>query len=275
MAVKKPINKKNQKKPANPKPIVIFWLLFVIIVAALYLKNSETIQKNFNFFKKQITANSNSPLPVEDVPLETELPIEIVDVRQTPQAPAEEPTSAIETPSRTEPKPETVEPLRPAEERPVPEKTPLSPQEPPQTPPEKTADRNIYFTQIDKDGHVSHSRVTRKIKVSDSPMTDALSVLLAGPSSAEINRGLLNLIPENTRILSAVVRGSTAYINFSEDFLFNTFGVEGYAAQLRQIVWTVTEFSNVRDVQILVEGRRLDYLGEGIWIGSPISRQSF
>jgi spore germination protein GerM len=68
------------------------------------------------------------------------------------------------------------------------------------------------------------------------------------------------------------VRGSTAYISFSEEFQYNTFGVEGYAAQLRQIVWTVTEFTNVSDVQILIEGRRVDYLGEGIWIGSPLDR---
>jgi spore germination protein GerM len=106
-------------------------------------------------------------------------------------------------------------------------------------------------------------------------MMDVLNALFSGPSVDEINRGILNLIPQNTRILSATVRGNTAYISFSEDFLFNTFGVEGCVAQLRQIVWTVTEFQNVNDVQILVEGRRMDYLGEGIWIGSPISRQSF
>jgi len=106
-------------------------------------------------------------------------------------------------------------------------------------------------------------------------MVDTLNVLLAGPSASELNKGLLNLIPQNTRIISATVRGNTAYINFSEDFLFNTFGVEGYVAQLRQIVWTVTEFPNVGDVQILVEGKRLDYLGEGIYIGIPINRQSF
>jgi spore germination protein GerM len=106
-------------------------------------------------------------------------------------------------------------------------------------------------------------------------MQDALNAIFAGPTAEEVSRGILNLIPQNTRILSAVVRGNTAYISFSEDFLFNTFGVEGYVAQLRQIVWTVTEFPNVNDVQILIEGRRMDYLGDGIWIGSPISRQSF
>jgi spore germination protein GerM len=111
--------------------------------------------------------------------------------------------------------------------------------------------------------------------VTESPMMDVLNLMLSGPSTEEINRGILNLIPRNTRILNATVRGSTAYISFSEDFLFNTFGVEGYVAQLRQVVWTVTEFSNVEDVQILIEGRRIDYLGEGIFIGSPIGRLSF
>ena len=106
-------------------------------------------------------------------------------------------------------------------------------------------------------------------------MMDALNAMLIGPSADELNRGLINLIPKNTRILSAVVRGSTAHINFNEDFLFNTHGIDGYIAQLRQVVWTVTEFSNVRDVQILIEGRVMNYMGDGIWIGSPISRHSF
>ena len=103
---------------------------------------------------------------------------------------------------------------------------------------------------------------------------DSLNSLLAGPNADEKRRGLMSLIPANTKIISATVRGNTAYINFNDEFLFNTYGVEGYAAQIRQIVWTATEFSNVSDVQILIEGRRIDYLGEGIWIGSPLSRGS-
>jgi spore germination protein GerM len=105
-------------------------------------------------------------------------------------------------------------------------------------------------------------------------MVDVLRVLFQGPSAEEQRDGLVSLIPPGTRILSATVRGDTAYISFSEEFQYNTYGVEGYAAQLRQIVWTVTEFSTVKDVQILIEGRRVDYLGEGIWIGSPLSRDT-
>jgi len=247
--------------------------------------NAETIQRNFNLFRTRLTNSGvdDTPLPtmVEEEPDEIVIrvpPPEVSTGREpTGQQPAQGGTAE---PERTQPTTQ-----EPAAQTPPTQTTPTqtTPQTQPQTqtqtqsvpPPAQTRDRNIYFTQIDKDGQILHSRVTRRLPVSDSPMIDVLNALLVGPSLDELNRGLLNLIPQNTRILNATVRGSTAYISFSEDFLFNTFGVEGYVAQLRQIVWTVTEFSNVSDVQILVEGRRLDYLGEGIWIGSPISRQSF
>jgi spore germination protein GerM len=112
----------------------------------------------------------------------------------------------------------------------------------------------------------------RNLPASDSPLTDVLGALLAGPDSDERRLGLISLIPEGTRIMNAMVRGNTAYISFNEDFQYNIYGIEGYAGAIRQIVWTATEFPNVQDVQILIESRRLDYLGEGVWIGSPLSR---
>jgi len=175
----------------------------------------------------------------------------------------------------TEPQPEripdTVQQQPPIEKPPV--QLEPKPREP--DPPVQTRDRSVYFTQVSNDGHILQTKVTRRLPVTQSPMLDSLNILLNGPTAEEISRGILNMIPQNTRILSATVRGSTAYVNFSEDFLFNRYGVDGYVAQLRQIVWTVTEFSNISDLQILIEGRRMDYLGEGIWIGSPISRASF
>jgi len=223
------------------------------------MANAPTIQKNFNLFKTRLTnpqGVAEEPLIVEEKPEEP-----VIKETPAPRQPAREPAA-----EPAKPKPEVEKPATP---------TPPAKPQPEAPKPVQTRDRNIYFTQIDKDGQILQSRVARKIPVSDSPLLDALNVLLKGPSADEISKGILNLIPQNTRILTATVRGNTAYVNFSEDFLFNTFGVEGYVAQLRQIVWTVTEFSNVSDIQILVEGRRLDYLGEGIWIGSPINRQSF
>jgi spore germination protein GerM len=112
------------------------------------------------------------------------------------------------------------------------------------------------------------------IPLSDSPMVDTLKILIQGPNMEEQRQGLVTLIPQGTRILAARVQGTTAYISFSEEFQYNTYGVEGYAGQLRQIIWTATEFPSVKDVQILIEGRRVDYLGEGIWIGSPVDRDA-
>ena len=266
VAGRKTNSKTGQKsKAGGSQALVIFWLIFVVVVIGVFMLNAQTIQKNFNLFKTRITSSPNTmeePLTSEEMPEE---PI----VRETPAVSQRE---TVREPASSKPASEPSTKPQPASDKPAGQTTPAKP-EPPK--PAQTRERNIYFTQIDKDGQILHSKVTRKIPVTDSPMLDALNVLLTGPSADELNRGILNLIPQNTRILSAIVRGNTAYISFSEDFLFNTLGVEGYVAQLRQIVWTVTEFSNVKDVQILIEGKRMDYLAEGIYIGIPISKQDF
>ena len=118
-------------------------------------------------------------------------------------------------------------------------------------------------------------RINRRLPVSETPMTDVLRSLLEGPSSGESGRGLLSLIPQGTRILSAEVRGNTAYLNFSDEFQYNRWGAEGHFNQVRQVVFTATEFPAIFDVQILINGRQVDYIGESTWIGSPLSRADF
>ena len=263
--------------------MVVFWLVFFIVIVCVFIANAQTIQRNFELFKTRLTTPPGAeeiPLMTDDTPENTVVPPPVTVTISPPAAPVmQEPANPqSSTPSAPAPESQPSAPVTPAPqpESPAPPATQQRPQEETQRPaPVQTRDRNIYFTQIDREGRILNSRITRGIPVSDSPLADTLNVLLTGPSEDELNRGIRNLIPQNTRLLSAIVRGNTAYISFSEDFMFNTYGIEGYVAQLRQIVWTVTEFSNVRDVQILIEGRRLDYLVEGIWIGSPISRQSF
>ena len=256
------VKKTNRNSLKGSQAAVIFWLVFIIIIVSVFMANAETIKTNFNLFRTRLTGGVEEAIPEnEEEPVITV----IID---------EQPAPVTNRPS--EPATQTAEPERIQQPALPPQSTPPAQQTQPQAvEPVRTTDRVVYFTQVSSDGQILQSRVMRRIPVSDSPMMDALNLLLAGPSSDEISRGILNLIPQNTRILSAAIRGTTAYISFNENFLFNTFGVEGYVAQLRQIIWTVTEFQTVNDVQILIEGRRMDYLGEGIWIGSPISRQSF
>jgi spore germination protein GerM len=103
-------------------------------------------------------------------------------------------------------------------------------------------------------------------------MLDCLNAVIAGPTAEEKNRGLISCMPAGTRLISAQVRQNTAYLNFNEEFRYNTLGREGSAAQLKQIVWTATEFPNVHDVQIQIEGKTVDFLIEGILIRNPIGR---
>jgi spore germination protein GerM len=138
-----------------------------------------------------------------------------------------------------------------------------------------TRQSSLYFVHIGEDGQIQRHDVKRSIPVSDSPLTDAIEALLAGPSEGEIRSGLVSLIPRSTKLLGIVMKGTTAIIDLSEDFMYNHYGTEGFVAQLWQIVFTATSFSSVQDVQIIIDGQKKEYLGgEGVYIGKPLSRAS-
>jgi germination protein M len=142
--------------------------------------------------------------------------------------------------------------------------------------PARSRSASLFFVRIDDDGVIVRQEAKRLIPASDSPLLDSLAALLKGPSEDEIRKKLISLVPQGTKLLSAQVRGSTAVLNFNEAFMYNHYGIEGYAGQLKQIVYTATAFPTVQDVQILIEGAKIDYLGgEGVFIGRPLSRNSF
>ena len=286
MAAKKPVNSrknspaktstagKSRAKTVKPWGI-IFWVVFFIVVFFLFLKNKDVISRTIR--ETRITEQMN---PVADESVLPEITaaepgIEPTETAGTPETDHVPGNSAAETENAAGEKPGSI---APGNANPKPETGTNEPAPAAQAVPARTAapvmrDRTLYFIYVDQGGIILRNKVNRSLPVSDSPLTDAIKALLEGPIPDERQRGLISLIPEGTRIISADVRGNTAYINFSEDFQYNIYGVEGYAGALRQIVWTATEFSNIRDLQILIEGRRLDYLGEGIWIGSPLTRE--
>jgi spore germination protein GerM len=133
----------------------------------------------------------------------------------------------------------------------------------------------VYFVKIGEDASIELKKIIRPVYYSDSPLTETINVLLEGLTSEELNNGLLNLIPQDTVLNRVWIENGVAYLDFSESIKFNQFGSEGLRAELRQIVYTATEFPTVEAVQILVNGTRLDYLSsEGIYIGKPLTRQN-
>jgi spore germination protein GerM len=134
----------------------------------------------------------------------------------------------------------------------------------------------MYFMVVDDDGGIARVMVKRNLRINDQPLTDALEALFRGPSADELKRGYVSLIPDGSKILSVRMSGNVAVVDVNEAFTFNHLGIEGYGAQLKQVVWTATEFPNVKAVQFLIEGKKRDYLGgEGVYIGQALARNSF
>ena len=133
----------------------------------------------------------------------------------------------------------------------------------------------LFFVSVDPNGRLLMKSVIRPIPASDSPLHDALEALLKGPTSLELNGGLLSMIPIDAKLRNVSVRGDTAYLDFSESFRFNAQGTEALNAQLRQVIYAATEFPSVKNVQVLLEGKKVRYLGpEGTRIDLPLSRSS-
>jgi len=264
----------SRKKPSGKgdrAPVsMIFWVLFFIVLIAAFFMLLPKVKKGMNIPSKNTATEQSAPEESPDSgknPQSEKPPA----AKPSEKPPVDKPPAA---PVKETPKEKTAPEKPPADKSPGQTSSPPKAQQPANQPAEKpveTRDRTIYFMREDG-ADMLLTKASRKLKVSDSPMLDSLNALLAGPSAEEKKRGLVSFVPSGTRLISAQVRQNTAYLNFNEEFRYNTLGREGSAAQLKQIVWTATEFPNVHDVQIQIEGQTVDFLMEGIIIRNPIGR---
>ncbi|GHU41124.1 hypothetical protein FACS1894190_08830 [Spirochaetia bacterium] len=273
------VRKKTVRQNKNSKKVtlgVLFWVVFFIVIALLFAINLPLIQRTLK--ATQLTDKlsgrfATDPVDDDETGAAEGKPTAIV----IPATQADNPALSVR---QGDAAPENRTQIPPvggsATEQGTAGKPPEIPviNSPPTAQQAATRERTVYFVKVDTAGMVFTSPAPRTLPASESPLLDTLKVMLQGPSSDEERQGLTSLIPDGTRILSARIQGNTAFINFNENFMFNGFGAEGYIAQLRQIVWTATEFPNIDDVQILIEGRRIDFLGESIRIDRAISRNS-
>ena len=285
---------KNSKKAKRNGIFAAIWLLLILILIIVFLVKKDDFAANLkstNFFERVVgttpefiqnyetkkkETKSNGLLDVDVAPVpgqkETQEPgtYDLDDLNAEQEAAQE--SAAADNSAKEEKAGES-----PAKEEASKETAKDESKKPPEKPkPTATTSAKLFFAQVDADGNVNRKSVVRKIPKSDSPLTDTIKALLAGPTSSE---KCMTLIPQGTRLLSASVRGGIAALNFSEEFEFNAIGADGYRAQLMQVVFTATEFATVESVQFLIEGQRKDYIGSGedvwMWIGSPYTRSSF
>ncbi|MGN0729209.1 GerMN domain-containing protein [Treponema sp.] len=272
------------------------WLLAALLILIIFLVNQDRIAGNLKatgFFNK---TGLKTPEFVEKAEVKSAsvseknevAPIETIEIdlngigSHTEESEPELPAENIIPKNETAKKQQEVSALEKQEELPAaPKKTEkeasvrkeISVSTPPK---DSTMKLKLYFMSINSDGSVSRKEVTREMKKSDSPLVDAVNALIKGPIVAEENSGCRSLVSENTRLIGASVKNGVATLNFSGDFEFNRYGIEGLRGQLQQIVFTATAFPTVENVQFLVDGEKKEYLGsEGVWIGTPLNRNSF
>lgn len=274
-------SKKKNKNTLFATAVVLLGLLIIFITFLVKKDQIKTNLKETAFFEKVV---GTTPQFIEnhevekkennEVPLKEDVTIRIESVQ--PVTPKEEEDEFISIPEE-----QTVQEVEKPklEEKKEVQKTETKKEAPKKTEEKKstsTTELELCFVLIDGDGSVLRKPIKRAVPKSDSPLTTSINLLLKGPDTTKnAERNCMTLIPEGTRLISAKVQGGVAYLNFTEEFLFNEFGIDGQIHQLEQIVYTATAFPTVSSVQFMIEGKKQDYLSEGVWIGSPLSRASF
>lgn len=267
------------KKKNSSNTGIIFWLIFAIIIVICFFVAKGKIAnvlKETNFFNEVV---GTEPTVITEL-VNTHADEQTTDSKNDPiiqlQLPEEVEQDEADLIERSEA-------IKQAEEKIEKSKNQEKSEKPVQTTSVKPIETPVQkmklilcYVMIDSDGAVIRKEVIKEVTKNSSPLTTAINTLLSGPTSEEADKGYKSLIPEGTKLLGARVANKTATLNFSESFSFNKYGVQGYLGQLMQIVYTATSFSTIDNVQFLIEGQKLEYLGgEGVWIGSPLSRISF
>jgi spore germination protein GerM len=237
--------------------------MLVSVIKGKIKPSPETAGSEQRQEQLEITAQPASPA-------EQEKPREGSPSEQTPAISAQTPPSK---PPEKEPEtaPNAGPQDQPQTEKPATSTQPSTPTVPVSTPPVRPAETrgSIYLIQ---ESNKMLVKVNRNFNAT-TPLTDSINALLAGPTPDEIMRGVESFVPEGSRLLKTpTIIGSTVRLDFNQEFRYNSRGREGCEAQIKQIVWTVTEFPNVQNVQFLIEGNIVDFLSEGVAIRNPIGR---
>lgn len=126
---------------------------------------------------------------------------------------------------------------------------------------------NVYFIR-DEHLTVGHRVIPHTLAVG----TAAMEALLAGPSAYEADLGFTSEIPEGSELLGLEIENAIATVNLSAEFESGG-GSFSMSGRLAQVIYTLTQFPTVDEVEFLLEGEPVDvFSGEGIVIDGPAGR---
>jgi spore germination protein GerM len=129
----------------------------------------------------------------------------------------------------------------------------------------------IYVMKIANDD-VTLVPETRSVPADVDPHRSALERLVATNHESGSSQ---HLVPVGTKLLGLEIKDGIAYADFSKELAANfNGGSESEALLVNSIAHTLTQFSDVKKVQILIDGRKTDSIGGHLDISEPIAPDS-
>ncbi len=140
---------------------------------------------------------------------------------------------------------------------------------------EKSGMRDTILYYKDENGIITP--VMRKIEWTEGRgiAKQALRAMINTPKnySDMVKIGLYPVIPSSTQILGMTIRDGLCKADFSMDFT-NVANKEEEQNLIQSVVYTLTEFPTVQEVQFMIEGKVINKMPHGVEIGKPLKRES-
>ena len=141
--------------------------------------------------------------------------------------------------------------------------------QPPSAEPEPSADETAFVAWFAKGDKLWPER--RQVASTPGIGAAAMRALLEGPSGS----GLSTAIPEGTELNDLAISEGTARVDLSGTF-DDGGGSLGMQIRLAQVVYTLTQFPTVREVEFLLDGEAVQtFSSEGLVLDSPQERSDY
>ena len=126
----------------------------------------------------------------------------------------------------------------------------------------------VYYPNEQGTKLIASSRKITTSKDKDK-YTAALASLMQGPTE----KGQATIFPKKAKLLSVTLKGDTAVVNFSKELQTNFVGGStGEEMLVGSIVNTLTDFPEVKNVHILIEGKNIETLSGHMDLSVPVER---
>lgn len=132
-----------------------------------------------------------------------------------------------------------------------------------------TMDISVYYPDVNATGLVA---VTKTVKAQEAEKYKAaVEALLAGTD----DKNLTAVFPKKTKLRKVSVSGGVAKVDFDKNLTSGFVGGStGEEMLVGSLVNTLTEFPEIKKVQILVEGKEIDSLSGHLDLSKPVERMS-